>query len=363
MIKRVAWLAAVGVLAAGCGSGGGSDAPQRAGSPGAPGASAPVPAGQSPSGSGGPANTPGPAGTPAGEPKAPPAPAVKPGNIVKAQWTTNSGGKRWEEIVFHGGNSGVTMKVWVWLPPQYHQPEFRNHAFPVIYAYPGFPGVKYNSYQGGSLQAAKHLEIAIQNGSHPFIMVAPQMALADDLETECSDIPGQPKVGTWMVEDLPNMVRERYRVIRDRAGTGITGASSGGFCATKIGFQRPHEYKAIVSTSGYFKPVSELWGRPPATEADKLANSPYELARTKPADVDLLLTSGTSESGTPEARSLMEVVRPPTRAEVAWNEGAKHETIKMQEMMPRIFAFFTKNLAGPRPMLPHEKPAKPGGGR
>jgi len=45
-----------------------------------------------------------------------------------------------------GKASGVTMKVWVWVPPQYDDPRYAKTAFPVLMLFPGGDGVGYTQW-------------------------------------------------------------------------------------------------------------------------------------------------------------------------------------------------------------------------
>lgn len=287
--------------------------------------------------------------------------APAPPNRLTVRRTRFADQHLWEEIRLTGGRSGVTMKVWVWLPPQYHDPAYRDHAFPVLMAYPGFPGVQYNSWVGGSLRGATHLLPLSSSGqAHPFVIVAPQMALSVARETECSDIPGQPKVGTWMERDVRRMVRDRYRVMAGREGWATIGASSGGYCATKIAMRRPKEYLAAVSVSGYFRVVSKLWNR--AGDGRLMdENSAVNLADRRP-DVRLYLTTGDSEQqALIWSQRLRAAVRAPTSVEVVVQRGGRHLTTDMQKLLPDMYRWLSRQLAAPRPMTAAEVPADPAG--
>lgn len=61
-----------------------------------------------------------------------------------------------------------------------------------------------------------------------------------------SDIPGRPKMGTWLTEDVPDFVRANFRTFTSRDGWAFMGSSSGGFAGLKSVLKHPDKLKAVT---------------------------------------------------------------------------------------------------------------------
>jgi hypothetical protein len=249
-----------------------------------------------------------------------------------------------------GERSGVTGKVWVWLPPQYHQRRYAHTGFPVITLYTGGSGAGYNYWSDPKIlpTQAEDLRLVRQGRAHPFIMVMPVLQPSVREDTECSDIPGYPRMGTWLADDVPAFVRANFRTLIGPDGWGTAGASSGALCAVKMAADRPGTYRAAVSWGGYFTPYTNL----PWSEEGRLANSPYQVIRRTRPDIRLLLLAG----GNPRIRvdvremtALTKVIRPPTVATAYVQPGGLHRTQDLRPLIPMILEFLSNNLSGPFP--------------
>jgi len=247
-----------------------------------------------------------------------------------------------------GPRSGVTMSVWVWLPPQYNQPAYAHTAFPALMLYPGGAGVGHNAWVGTSLGARQLVASGSLRGTvTPFVFVMPAMQLSLNQDTECADLPGQPKVGTFLSVDVPQMVEANFRVRRDRAGWGAAGASSGAYCATRLVFNHPDQYAAVVSLGGYFTIETNLPGN---TDRTVRAGDPAALAISAPPDVSVLLWSGSSGADLVNAQRFLAEVRSPTHAQLRTLAGGQHLTVDFAKMIPGSLSFLTAHVAGPAPM-------------
>jgi enterochelin esterase-like enzyme len=249
-----------------------------------------------------------------------------------------------------GVRSGVTGKVWVWLPPQYNDPQYARTGFPVITLYTGGSGAGYNYWSDPKIVPTQEDDVRLvkEGRAYPFIMVMPILQLSVREDTECSDIPGHPKIGTWMAEDVPAFIRANFRTLTSRNGWGTAGASSGAFCAVKMAADQPGTYKAAVSWGGYFAPETDLsWA-----ETGRLANSPgLTLQRTRP-DIRLLLLAGGNpriHADVEQMTTLMKVIRPPTVATSYVQPNGLHRTQDIRPLVPRILEFLAKNMEGPTP--------------
>jgi len=246
-----------------------------------------------------------------------------------------------------GRTSGVTMKVWVWVPPQYDDPKYARTVFPVLMLYPGGDGASYTqwySFGQPELVAAK----SATNEVSPFIMVEPQMQLSAGLDTECTDLDGQPKVGTFLDTDVPAMIKENFRVLPARTAWGVAGASSGGYCAARLLFAHPDRFSVGVTLGGYFQIDTPLAA---GHSAAAKATSPAAIASgANPPDVWLRAWTSSSEGlSVSQNQAFLNVVRPPTKADLKLLPGGAHTWTTFTKMLPDTFAFFTEHLDKPSP--------------
>ncbi|MFG2225279.1 alpha/beta hydrolase [Streptomyces sp. NPDC048644] len=178
---------------------------------------------------------------------------------------------------FHGPKSGFTGKVWVWAPPEYYEKRNAHKGFPVMEALPGAYGYPVNYWIGGDLKLEENLAQWSQKGtSLPFIVVMPQLNPNDKQYYDGSDIPGQPKIGTWLSQDVPDLVRQNFRTLDTRNAWAIMGSSSGGFAALKNVLQHPGTFKVAIPNGPDIVPDSPLWAGHAKEERE---NNPEVLAR------------------------------------------------------------------------------------
>src|SRR3954454_8679415 len=77
-------------------------------------------------------------------------------------WASGPGMRGVRETQLKGRVSGVNAEVYVWLPPQYDEPRYRHHAFPVVELLPGYPGSAKAWFS--SLRATRQLAPLMRNG-------------------------------------------------------------------------------------------------------------------------------------------------------------------------------------------------------
>ncbi|MGK4583654.1 alpha/beta hydrolase [Kitasatospora sp. HPMI-4] len=247
-----------------------------------------------------------------------------------------------------GKKSGVTAEVWVWLPPEYNDPKYAKYGFPVLTLYAGGQSNGYNTWTDNQLPIEEiDAKLSKEQKAHPFIMIMPVQNLTGDEKRafDCSDIPGQPKMGTWMSEDIPDFVRANFRTLKGRDSWGLMGASTGAFCSAKLAMQHPDIYKAAVPIDGYWDPDSLLWK---GHEAERLANSPGKLISTSKADVRMLATSGGGSAYEVNlVKSWVQKAAAPTTVEYYQQPNGQHLTKDFAKMIPMTLEWLTKNLDGP----------------
>ncbi|GGX20945.1 alpha/beta hydrolase [Streptomyces lomondensis] len=217
-----------------------------------------------------------------------------------------------------GRVSGVNAEVYVWLPPQYDEPAYRHHRFPVVELLPGYPGSAKAWF--GSLHVNEQLEPLMRDGQiAPFILVAPRTNLLAGVDTGCANIPGTVNADTWLSVDVPMMVMDNFRAESAPRGWAVAGYSAGAHCAAKLAVAHPDRYGAAVSLSGYNDPIGErdsLAAQNPTLRAE---NNPYLLLRKAPVPPRIsLYLSGQPHDGYEAAIALEQAAKAPTTVHVVY---------------------------------------------
>ncbi|MFF4831646.1 alpha/beta hydrolase [Streptomyces sp. NPDC001315] len=260
-----------------------------------------------------------------------------------------------------GRVSGVDAEVYVWLPPQYDEPAYRHHRFPVVEVLPGYPGSAKAWF--GSLRAHEQLLPLMRSGQiAPFILVAPRTTLLAGVDTGCANVPGTVNADTWLSVDVPKMVMDNFRAEPAPGGWAVAGYSAGAHCAVKLAVAHPDRYRAAVSLSGYNDPIGErdsLTAQNPALRAE---NNPYLLLRgaSTPPPVALYL-SGQPHDGYEAAVALEQTARPPTFVHVEYvpRSAGGHTMALWRPQVVPAFRWLTQQLGphhvavrGATPLVP-----------
>ncbi|WP_035791582.1 alpha/beta hydrolase [Kitasatospora mediocidica] len=248
----------------------------------------------------------------------------------------------WQQATLAGPQSGLTGTVDVWLPPQYHSPQYAGHRFPVVELLHGVPGQP--SDWIGNLDTTGTLTAAVSAGtSEPFILVAPDITFGGQ-DTMCSDAPGAgPKIDTWLTLDVRTAIQSTLRASASRDGWGLLGYSTGGLCASKLALQHAGEYRAAVSIAGDAANTSTLLDQQQRDE-----NSPLWLAANRPApEVALLLAASRADDTTAaDAQALAAAVRPPTAVSLMIQPDGGHNPDVWNGMLPGAWSWLSRLLPG-----------------
>jgi Putative esterase. len=153
-----------------------------------------------------------------------------------------------------GPLSGITGLVVVQLPRGYTGPGNTSVRYPVIEAFPGYPG-----YAMSWIRTMNLGDVAAQAAAakrmRPVLVVSAQVEFPRRVDTECvNGGPGNPQVETWLAQDVPNWVTHTFRVQTDRASWATIGNSTGGWCAAMVAMLHPAQYAAAIVMGGYFRP-------------------------------------------------------------------------------------------------------------
>jgi pimeloyl-ACP methyl ester carboxylesterase len=246
-----------------------------------------------------------------------------------------------------GPKSTVTGAVLVWLPPQYYQPAYAHTEFPVVQLLSGSPGQPSAWFEGMAGPAILSQAVAAHS-SQPFILVSAAINVYPPHNPDCSDIPGGPRVATWLTDDVRTLVETSFRTVTDRAGWGLMGYSEGGLCAAKLVLQYPDKYAAAVSMSGDDHPVGDLLK--PGTPAYN-QNSPLWLLQHVPPQPVALLLTGTLQDGSTaaEADAMGRAAKAPTTVERLIAARGGHNVGVWKSLEPKAFGWLSAHLGAPAP--------------
>ncbi|MFF4350711.1 alpha/beta hydrolase [Streptomyces sp. NPDC001530] len=245
-----------------------------------------------------------------------------------------------------GRVSGVNAEVYVWLPPQYHEPAYAHRKFPVVELLPGYPGSAKAWF--GSLKVHEQLLPMMRDGQvAPFILVAPRTTLLARVDTGCANVPGTVNADSWLSVDVPKMVTDNFRAEAAPDGWATAGYSAGAHCATKLAVAHPDRYRAAVSMSGYNDPIGERDSLAAQSPALRRQNNPYLLLRAyrTPPRVALYF-SGESGDGYEAGAALRQIAKPPTTVDVVLlpRSAGGHDMALWRPQVPEVFRWLSRQI-------------------
>ncbi|MFK0290617.1 alpha/beta hydrolase [Streptomyces sp. NPDC090442] len=259
-----------------------------------------------------------------------------------------------------GAKSKVTGSVWVWAPKEYQDPKYAKSGFPVLIALPGGLGSPQdksgvtNYWVGGDIKLQENLTKWTQEGkSLPFLVVMP-MLNPDTRYHDGSDIPGQAKMGTWLTDDVVNLVKSNFRTFNSRDGWAFMGSSSGGFASLKSVLKYPERFKAAIASGPDIVPDSPMWA---GHQKEKDANNPEKLAaqllKKGGPEVYLAFQAGTKEGASvinPVKRFREKYGKGPIHTELQMIPGGRHNAWDYQKGMDASsIKFISDQLKAPIP--------------
>ncbi|MGW6685147.1 alpha/beta hydrolase-fold protein [Streptomyces sp. NPDC054961] len=256
-----------------------------------------------------------------------------------------------------GKKSGFKGKVWVWAPKEYNDPKFAKSGFPVMIALPGGAGYPSNYWMGTDLGLQTSISKWYTEGkSKPFILAMPVLNPGPDdkgVYWDGSDIPGQPKMGTWLTDDVPDLMRENFRTVKSRDGWAYMGSSTGGFAGLKAVLKHPEKFKAAICSGPDIVPDSSLWK---GHDKEKAENNPELLAKElidkKGPDVYLAFQVGTNESNKNTLPNVQKFIatygKGPVHTELRVIQGGQHNAkTYVPNMGEGPIQFISKVMEGP----------------
>ncbi|MCX4764026.1 alpha/beta hydrolase-fold protein [Streptomyces sp. NBC_01275] len=198
-----------------------------------------------------------------------------------------------QKIAVTGRTTHIVSPAYVYLPPEYFDPQYRTRTFPAAVILTGYPGtaealVDKLHYPRTARQLAK------DGRMQPMILVMLRPTVAPPRDTECVDVPGGPQTESFFAKDLPDAVTAHYRVGKKPGSWGVIGDSTGGYCALKLAMHHPDVYAAGAGLSAYYKaPIDPTTGnlfRGDATLRGE-ADLHWYLKHRPAPDTSLLVTS------------------------------------------------------------------------
>ncbi|MFJ6746785.1 MULTISPECIES: alpha/beta hydrolase [unclassified Streptomyces] len=253
-----------------------------------------------------------------------------------------------QQTDLRGKISGVSGEVYVWLPPQYNDPAYRNKKFPVVELLPGYPGSSKSWL--GALGVGEQLRPRMQRGEiAPFILVSPRTNVLSGADTGCVNLPGKVNADSWLTVDVRRMVIDNFRAGDAPDAWALAGYSAGAHCAAKLALAHPDRYRAAVAMSGY---------NDPAIEPDSLAGKdPEQRVRSNPMNIlrsanaagkpprTALYVSGAEGDGYQAGIGLRQLAQNPTTVTVRKiAAGGGHTTAVWKHQVPEVFRWLGHQL-------------------
>ncbi|WP_028799065.1 alpha/beta hydrolase [Streptomyces sp. 142MFCol3.1] len=249
-----------------------------------------------------------------------------PLQVVDTQQVNVSGGSRprvggqIQKVTVVGRTTHIATPAYVYLPPEYFQPQYRARTFPAVTVLTGYPGTAEALIKG--LHYPQTANRLAKNGRmQPMILVMLRPTVAPPRDTECVDVPGGPQTETFFAKDLPDAVSAHYRVGRKPGSWGVVGDSTGGYCALKLAVHHPGAYAAGAGLSAYYKaPIDPTTGD--LFRGDKVLRDSADLRwylKNRPApDTSLLVSSSRSgESNYPDTLHFIDLVKANRRTRIS----------------------------------------------
>lgn len=269
------------------------------------------------------------------------------GFSTPSQWRTRG---RLESVSIGGALSGLHSHAFIYLPPQYFQPEYAHTYFPAAEVLTGYPG--FDQYLISRLKyQSVELRLLGKHEMRPLVLVMMRPSVTFPRDTECTDVPGGPQAETFFASDVPEQIVGGYRVLS--SGWGAIGDSTGGYCATKLAMLNPDLFSAAAELSGYFfalrdHTTGDLWG---GSKVIRDQNDLHWRLRHLPAPpVSVLVGTSRTElgpDGYDEAMGFVRQVKAPMTVQVMSVPRGGHNTATWSAELPSALSWLSGKLPPP----------------
>jgi len=236
--------------------------------------------------------------------------------------------------------SGTT---YVTLPPGYDDPVNAGRTYPVVYLIHGYPfgGPTDWMTSGDSTNTIRQL-IETKTIS-PMIVVSVDMTAGNpSKDWECLDIPGGPKLETYLSQTVVSTIDQHYRTIPNRLGRALGGMSGGAFGALNIGLHHVDKFSVLLNTLPYDDPDTAKGFFKNDQKAIK-ANTPRDYLPTMhfSAPVSVIFAAGTDAPTdvTTSKRIAAAFTRQGQEAVVHLERGLNHTWHTARATLPYLLAF------------------------
>ncbi|MFJ3789906.1 alpha/beta hydrolase [Kitasatospora sp. NPDC090091] len=257
------------------------------------------------------------------------------------------------EVRIDGAVSRLSTEGYVYLPPQYFQPEYAQRQFPAVIISTGFPGIAKNlvtrlNYPGAALKLMQ------EGRMQPTVLVlmTPSPALPQD--TECEDVPGGPQSDTYYTKDVPSAIQATFRVSTAPQAWGFMGNSTGGYCALKLAMRHPDVFPTAVSLSGYYRAAddpttTDLFKGAGAEQRRSEADLMWRLKNLPQPKVSVLL-AGTKEGDGEYRRdteAFVGAVQSPMKVSYSMLQTGGHNFETWSKLLPSSLEWLSERLTVP----------------
>jgi enterochelin esterase-like enzyme len=258
--------------------------------------------------------------------------------------------------VMTGKLSGITRNVYVYLPPQYFQPAYRDYRFPAIELLHGFPGTPQDWITVAGVTTM--MQSLINSGqADPVVLVMPDDNGGRGISLQCLNQYHGPQDATYLADDLPQDISQALRVQPPGPEWGIAGYSEGGFCAANLSLQYSDHFAYSGVLSGYFSPDDNQLANPPRQvnpfgpdAAARRANTPVDEISSLPPGTKIpqfFIGVGSANSGDMKSaevfEQLVQIRQPGITLQVV--QGGGHTMFTWRALLPSMLQWMTRSLA------------------
>ncbi|HEX3490167.1 MAG TPA: alpha/beta hydrolase-fold protein [Streptosporangiaceae bacterium] len=259
------------------------------------------------------------------------------------------------QLTVPGALSHLRRAVYVYLPPQYFQPAYRDYRFPAIELIHGFPGGPQDWITLLSVNSTLN-SLVSEGAAKPAVLVMPDANGTRGVSLQCLNQYHGPPDNIYLSKDVPDYLSQRLRIQLPGHGWGIAGYSEGGFCAANFGLQHGHIYSFAGVLSGYFKPDDDQLTNPTRTVSafhtskQRLLNTPLHAVQALPSRqriAQFWIGVGGGDAGDLHAaevfRQLLELRQPGAQLKIV--PSGRHTMYTWRLLLPPMLSWMTPRLA------------------
>jgi enterochelin esterase-like enzyme len=269
-------------------------------------------------------------------------------------------------LVVTGARTRISRAVYVYLPPQYFQPAYQRHRFPVAELVSGYPGGPLDWINVmGIIQAYQTL---LRDGAaQPVALVMPDPNGSRQISLQCLNVVHGPQDATYLAQDLPDYLSRALRLVPPGRTWAIAGYSEGGYCAANLALLYPGRYGFAGVLSGYFQPLDDRLGKPsrlvdPFRRSLRLRrlNTPLRQVAALPFSVvipQFWLGAGGSDRADVTAAGNFQRLLLPRQPNVTLDlvRGGAHAMPTWRALVPPLLSWLTGRLAAAERPAPRRR--------